>query len=135
MPVVVPGVALGAATPGAAIPGATPALPPVELPAFPAAPPAAAPGAPTPAANAQPEDMASAVAITIVVIFMISVSLFMSEDKVCRRPSFQIGSINLSLAATHGQCDAKCAFAGVKQVLPLGADSPQSGFRPALRIP
>jgi hypothetical protein len=45
--------------------------------------------------------MASAVAITIVVIFMTSVSLFMSKDKDCRRPSFQIGSINLSLAATQ----------------------------------
>jgi hypothetical protein len=97
----VPGVVLGAATPGAATPGATPALAPAELPAFPAAPLAAAPGVPPPAANAQPEDMASAVANTIVVIFMTSVSLFMLKDKDCRRPSFQIGSINLSLAATQ----------------------------------
>jgi hypothetical protein len=95
IPVVVPGVVLGAATPGAA----TPALAPAELPGFPASPPAAAPGVPAPAANAQPEDMASAVAITIVAIFMTSVPLFMSKDKDCRRPSFQIGSINLSLAA------------------------------------
>jgi hypothetical protein len=68
---------------------------------LPSAPPAAAPGVPAPAANAQPEDTASAVAITIVVIFMTSVSVFMSKDKDCRRPSFQIGSINLSLAATQ----------------------------------
>ena len=79
MPVVVPGVVLGAATRGAATPGATPALAPAELPAFPAAPPAAAPGVPAPAANAQPEDMASAAANMIVVIFITSVSLFLIE--------------------------------------------------------
>jgi hypothetical protein len=79
--------------------------------------------------------MASAVAITIVVIFMISVSLFMSEDKVCRRPSFQIGSINLSLAATHGQCDAnalllassKCSRSALTHPNPVSG--PRSGYR------
>jgi hypothetical protein len=102
VPVVVPGVVLdapGAVTPGEAAPTPAPAEAP---PAAPAAPPAAPPPAPPappppapPAANAPPEDMASAVAITIVVIFMTSVSLFMSKDKDCRRTTFQIASIKL----------------------------------------
>jgi len=54
----------------------TPALTPEEPPAVPAAPCAAVPPVLAPAASAQPEDMASAVANTIVVIFMTSVSLF-----------------------------------------------------------
>jgi hypothetical protein len=83
IPAVVPGV-VPEIPPGAAIPGEdTPLLTPAELlpPAVPGATPTppAPPAAPTPAANAQLEDMASAAAITIVVIFMASVSLFMVE--------------------------------------------------------
>jgi hypothetical protein len=79
IPVVVPGVVLE--TPrGAAIPGEdAPPLTPAELlpPAVGAAGDAGGAGAtPGPAPNAQLEDAASAAAITIVVIFMTSVSLF-----------------------------------------------------------
>ena len=70
IPVVVAGVVLGAT------PGDTPALTPEEPPVVPAAPCAAVLLVLAPAASAQPEDMASAVANTIVVIFMTSNSLF-----------------------------------------------------------
>ena len=92
IPVVVPG----------ATPGDTPALTPEEPPAVPAAPWAAVPLVRAPAASAQPEDMASAVANTIVVIFITSVFLFFRllvrwrTIRIYRHPSFQIGSINLS---------------------------------------
>ena len=84
IPVVVPGVAPetppGAVVPGEATPGDAPALAPEELPpAVPDAAPPAPPAPPPPAANAQLEDTASAAAITIVAIFMASISLFTME--------------------------------------------------------
>jgi hypothetical protein len=58
--------------------------------------------------------MASAVAITIVVIFMTSVSLlFMSKDKDCRRTTFQIGSMKLSSAAKQTAARLADALAGL----------------------
>jgi hypothetical protein len=54
-------------------------VPPAVVP--PAAPAPALPPAPPPAANAQLEDIASAAAIAIVVIFMTFVSLCMSNNK------------------------------------------------------
>jgi hypothetical protein len=50
-----------------------------------------------PAPNAQLEDTASAIAVTIVVVFMTSVSLFMVEDKDCRRMGFPIEPIKFLL--------------------------------------
>jgi hypothetical protein len=72
-PVPIPVVVLGAK------PGDTPALTPEEPPAVAAAPCAAVPLVRAPAASAQPEDMASAVANIIVVIFITSVFLFDGE--------------------------------------------------------
>jgi hypothetical protein len=76
------------AIPWEATPGDTPPLAPAELP---------------PAAKAQPQDMASAAAITIVVIFMTSVSLFMMQGyRDCRRWTF----LKLSLAdCANGQSE------------------------------
>ena len=115
VPVVVPGVVLdappGAVTPGEAAPAPAPAEAPPAAPAAP--PPAPPPPAPLPAANAQLVDMASAVAITIVVIFMTSVSLFMSKDKDCRRTTFQIGSMKLSSAAKQTAARLADAPAGL----------------------
>jgi hypothetical protein len=79
IPVVEPGV-VPETPPGAATPGDTLVLAPEELPpAVPAALAAAAPPAPPPAANAQLEDTASAAAITIVAIFITSISLFTTK--------------------------------------------------------
>jgi hypothetical protein len=106
VPVVVPGVVLDA-PPGPVTPGeAAPAPAPAEAPP-------AAPAAP-PAPNAQLEDMASAVTITIIVIFMTSVSLFMPKDKDCRHTTFQIGSMKLSSAATQTAARLADALAGLR---------------------
>jgi hypothetical protein len=91
IPVVIPGIVVEmpprVAIPWEATPGDTPPLAPAELP---------------PAAKAQPEDMANAAAITIVVIFMTSVSLFMMQGyRDCRRWTLLIGPIKLSLAVIH----------------------------------
>jgi hypothetical protein len=113
---VVPGVVLdapGEATPGEATPGDA-VLPPA-LPAAPAAPP---PPAPPPAANAQLEDTARAAAITIVVIFMTSVSLSWSKENDCRRVMFLIGPLKLSGCAI-GQSESlmRSLASGGKDVL------------------
>ena len=73
VPVPIPVVVLGAT------PGDTPALTPEEPLAVPAAPCTAVPLVRAPAASAQSEDTASAVANTIVVIFINSVFLFDGE--------------------------------------------------------
>jgi hypothetical protein len=80
--------------------------------------------------------MASAVANTIVVIFMTSVSLFMLKDKGLP-PSVVpdwIDQLEFSGYA-NGQRDPLMRFCWRQaEMLPLGADSPQPGFRPALRV-
>jgi hypothetical protein len=106
---------------------AAPAPAPAEAP--PAAP-AAPPAPPPPAANAQLEDMASTVAMTIVVIFMTFVSLFMSNDKDCRHTTLQIGSTKLSSATTQMPARLADALAGLRRKRCAGSGIANAGRSP-----
>jgi hypothetical protein len=103
---------------------AAPAPAPAEAP--PAAP-AAPPAPPPPAANAQLEDMASTVAMTIVVIFMTFVSLFISKDKDCRHTTLQIGSTKLSSATTQMPARLADALAGLRRKRCAGSGIANAG--------
>jgi hypothetical protein len=113
IPVVIPGIVVEmpprVAIPWEATPGDTPPLAPAELP---------------PAAKAQPEDMANAAAITIVAIFMTSVSLFMMQGYGdCRRWTF----LKLSLAAAQTARAVAGALSGIGREICAGYEITHAG--------